>query len=224
MATSQVRSAARPGLCVTRSRRHDRRRGSTAPAPMRSLSIVLRRRSHGFPLRAGRVGGFVRRVESRCSEAARRVTRRGWRACSALTSRPSRLWLADDDDVGQPTHPVDPPAHAVGDSLRSDQRRTGRPCSGGWISRRSTRSAIAVIVAVYIGFAVADGRPRVIVVEVAIASMFVVLAVTAVTGTAWLVLVVAYAGHGLKDPGSTAITSSPTRGGGRHSAWSSTRS
>jgi hypothetical protein len=58
--------------------------------------------------------------------------------------------------------------------------------------------AIAVIAAVYIGFAVADGRPKVIAVEVGVASIFVVLAAIAVTETVW-VLVIAYAGHGLKD-------------------------
>lgn len=57
---------------------------------------------------------------------------------------------------------------------------------------------IALIAAVYIGFAVADGRPKVIGVEAAVASLFGVLAATAVTGTAWL-LVIAYTGHGLKD-------------------------
>jgi hypothetical protein len=58
--------------------------------------------------------------------------------------------------------------------------------------------AIVLIAAVYIGFAVADGRAMVIAVEVAVASVFVVLAASAVTGTAWL-LVVGYAGHGFKD-------------------------
>ena len=57
---------------------------------------------------------------------------------------------------------------------------------------------ISLIAAVYIGFAVADGRPRVIAVEAAVASAFVLSAAVAVTATAWL-LVLAYAGHGLKD-------------------------
>jgi hypothetical protein len=57
---------------------------------------------------------------------------------------------------------------------------------------------LALIAAVYIGFAVADGRPRVIALECAVAGLFVLLAATAVTGTAWL-LVLGYAGHGLKD-------------------------
>ncbi len=58
--------------------------------------------------------------------------------------------------------------------------------------------AIVLIAAVYIGFAVGDGRARVIVVETLVTSVFVVLAATAVTETAWL-LVVAYTAHGLKD-------------------------
>ena len=58
--------------------------------------------------------------------------------------------------------------------------------------------SIALIAAVYIGFAVADGRPTVIAVETIVASAFVVLAAAGVTGSAWL-LVVGFAGHGLKD-------------------------
>jgi hypothetical protein len=57
---------------------------------------------------------------------------------------------------------------------------------------------ITLIAAVYVGFAVADGRPRVIAVEAAVTSAFVVLAAAAVTTSAWL-LVAAYAAHGLKD-------------------------
>ena len=57
---------------------------------------------------------------------------------------------------------------------------------------------ISLIAAIYIGFAVADGRPKVITVEVAVASVFVLIAAVAVTATAWL-LVIGYAGHGLKD-------------------------
>src|SRR5688572_16574968 len=68
-----------------------------------------------------------------------------------------------------------------------------------WLDLSTSHALIiTLIAAVYIGFAVADGRPKVIVVEVAVASVFVVLAATAATGTAWL-LVVAYAGHGFKD-------------------------
>jgi hypothetical protein len=57
---------------------------------------------------------------------------------------------------------------------------------------------LSLIAAVYIGFAVADGRPRVIAVESVVAAVFVVLAAAGVTATVWL-LVAGYAGHGLKD-------------------------
>ena len=52
--------------------------------------------------------------------------------------------------------------------------------------------------AVYVGFAVADGRPKVIAVESSVTFAFVVVAAAAVTGSPWL-LVAGLAGHGLKD-------------------------
>jgi hypothetical protein len=58
--------------------------------------------------------------------------------------------------------------------------------------------SVALIAAVYIGFAVADGRPRVIAVETVVAAVFVVVAAAGVTGPAWL-LVAGFAGHGVKD-------------------------
>jgi len=57
---------------------------------------------------------------------------------------------------------------------------------------------LALIAAIYIGFSVADGRPRVIAVETVVAAAFVVLAAVGVTGSGWL-LVAGLAGHGLKD-------------------------
>jgi hypothetical protein len=57
---------------------------------------------------------------------------------------------------------------------------------------------LPLIAAVYIGFGVADGRPNVIAVETVVAAAFVVVAAAAVTGPAWL-LVVGFAGHGVKD-------------------------
>ena len=57
---------------------------------------------------------------------------------------------------------------------------------------------ISLIAAIYIGFAVADGRPKVIAAEAAVASGFLLVAAFAVTVSAWL-LVLGYAGHGLKD-------------------------
>jgi hypothetical protein len=58
--------------------------------------------------------------------------------------------------------------------------------------------SLTLIAAVYIGFAVADGRRTVIAVEAAVAAVFVVVAAAGVTGPAWL-LVAGLAGHGFKD-------------------------
>jgi hypothetical protein len=51
---------------------------------------------------------------------------------------------------------------------------------------------------IYVGFAVADGRPKVIAVETGVTFVFVVVAAVAVTGSPWL-LVAGLFGHGLKD-------------------------
>lgn len=58
--------------------------------------------------------------------------------------------------------------------------------------------ALAVIASVYIGFAVADGRPRVLAVEVAVAFVFFLLATIAVAASPWL-SVAALVAHGMKD-------------------------
>ena len=69
----------------------------------------------------------------------------------------------------------------------------------GWLEPATLHALyISLIAAVYIGFAVADGRPKVLAVEAAIAAIFVLIAAVAVTATTWL-LVLGYAGHGLKD-------------------------
>lgn len=57
---------------------------------------------------------------------------------------------------------------------------------------------LALIAGVYIGFAVADGRVRVIVVESTVAMAFVVIAAVGIIGTGWL-LVLGFALHGCKD-------------------------
>ena len=69
-----------------------------------------------------------------------------------------------------------------------------------WWLDASTVYALGVILiaSVYIGFAVADGRPKVIVVESGVASLFVVIAAAAITGSPWL-LVAGLVAHGLKD-------------------------
>ena len=73
------------------------------------------------------------------------------------------------------------------------------PLALRWLDPATVHAlSIAFIAAVYIGFAVGDGRPKVIAVETLVAGVFVVIAAIAVTATAWL-LVLGYAGHGLKD-------------------------
>ena len=73
------------------------------------------------------------------------------------------------------------------------------PLALRWLDPATVHAlSITLIAAVYIGFAVADGRPRIIAVEIIVAGLFVVLAATAVIGTPWL-LVLGYAGHGVKD-------------------------
>ena len=68
-----------------------------------------------------------------------------------------------------------------------------------WLSTATVYAIGTVGIAfIYIGFAVADGRPKVIAVESGVAAGFVVLAAVAITGSPWL-LVIALAGHGLKD-------------------------
>lgn len=57
---------------------------------------------------------------------------------------------------------------------------------------------IAFIAAVYLGFAVADGRRHVVAVEVAVAGIFVLIAALALVASPWLV-VAGLAGHGFKD-------------------------
>jgi hypothetical protein len=73
------------------------------------------------------------------------------------------------------------------------------PLAIWWLDLATVHAlAIALIAAVYIGFAVADGRPKVIAVEASVASVFVLVAAAAATGSAWL-LVAGYLGHGGKD-------------------------
>jgi hypothetical protein len=58
--------------------------------------------------------------------------------------------------------------------------------------------SLVLIASVYIGFAVADGRPFIIAVESSVAAIFVMVAAAAITGPAWL-LVLGVVGHGIKD-------------------------
>ena len=73
------------------------------------------------------------------------------------------------------------------------------PLAFWWLDTATVYAlGLIVIAPVYIGLAVADGRARVIAIESSVASVFVVVAAAAVTGSPWL-LVLGLAGHGLKD-------------------------
>src|SRR3954468_15179668 len=73
------------------------------------------------------------------------------------------------------------------------------PLAFWWLGNATVYALGLVLIAgIYIGFAVADGRPRVIAVECGVAAGFVIVGAAAITGTPWL-LVAGLAGHGLKD-------------------------
>ena len=73
------------------------------------------------------------------------------------------------------------------------------PLAFWWLDSATVYAlGLVLIAAVYVGFAVADGRPNVIAVESSVAFAFVVVAAAAVIGSPWL-LVIGLAGHGLKD-------------------------
>ena len=103
--------------------------------------------------------------------------------------------------------PAEPAPRQVARSLRAPvlwgvvvgALQAASPLAFWWLEPATVYAlGLALIAAVYIGFAVADGRPPVIVVECVVAAVFVVLAAAGVTGSAWL-LVVGFVGHGLKD-------------------------
>lgn len=98
------------------------------------------------------------------------------------------------------------------------------PLALRWLDQATVQALLlTLIAAVYIGFAVADGRPRVIAVESTIAGAFVLLAAAGVTGSAWL-LVLGYTGHGLKDFWQERRHYVAGHGGGHRSAPPSTGS
>jgi hypothetical protein len=73
------------------------------------------------------------------------------------------------------------------------------PIAFWWLTPTTVYAlSLPLIAAVYIGLSVADGRAKVIAVECGVAFAFVIIAATAVTGPAWLI-VIGLAGHGLKD-------------------------
>lgn len=77
--------------------------------------------------------------------------------------------------------------------------QAGTPLLFWWLDSATTYAlGLIVIASIYIGFAVSDGRVKIIAVESGVAFAFVVIGAAAVTGTPWL-LVAGLFGHGLKD-------------------------
>jgi hypothetical protein len=108
------------------------------------------------------------------------------------------------------------PATQVGTAFDADQRSTplrapliwgvafgllqaAAPLGLWWIRPAAVYGiSLVLIAAVYIGFAVADGRRKIIVVEVCVTTVFVLVGAVAVTGSPW-VAVAGLIGHGAKD-------------------------
>jgi hypothetical protein len=78
----------------------------------------------------------------------------------------------------------------------------GLPVVLPWLASGTVYAVeVAVIASVYVGFAVADGRARVLAVEAVVATGFVLLAAIALSGAAgtlWLVALALFL-HGVKD-------------------------
>ncbi len=103
--------------------------------------------------------------------------------------------------------PADTPGPMPGRSLRAPVLwgvvvgglQAASPLGFWWLDPATVYAlSLTLIAAVYIGFAVADGRGTVIAVECGIAGVFVVVAAVGVIGPAWL-LVLGLTGHGFKD-------------------------
>jgi hypothetical protein len=117
------------------------------------------------------------------------------------------LWKEQPMDA-----PGEPPARGIFTAARTQLLRppvlwgvvfggiqTASPLGFWWLDPATIYAlSLTLIAAVYVGFAVADGRPAVLAVESGVAGVFVVLAAIGVTGPAWL-LVLGFTGHGLKD-------------------------
>jgi len=73
------------------------------------------------------------------------------------------------------------------------------PLAFWWLDDATVYALGLVLIAgIYVGFAVADGRPRVIAVESSVTFAFTLVAAAAITGSPWL-LVAGFVGHGVKD-------------------------
>jgi hypothetical protein len=99
------------------------------------------------------------------------------------------------------------PAHGQKPSIRAalgwgvvvGAIQAASPLGFWWLEPASVYGVgLALIAGVYIGFAVADGRWKIIAVESIVAMAFVVVATVGMDGSAWF-LAFGFAAHGVKD-------------------------
>jgi fucose 4-O-acetylase-like acetyltransferase len=102
--------------------------------------------------------------------------------------------------TGEPSVAVKQPMRAPATwGLVFGALQAASPLAFWWLDPATVYAlGLVLIASVYIGFAVADGRRAVIAIEISVASIFVIVAAAAVTGSPWL-LVLGLTAHGLKD-------------------------
>ena len=115
------------------------------------------------------------------------------------TSPEGGLRTSSSDAGGEPGHRLTCHRGAVVWGVAVGVGTAATPVAFWWLPAITVYAVcIAFIAAVYLGFAVADGRRHVVGVEVAVASIFVLISALAIVASPWLV-VAGLAGHGLKD-------------------------
>lgn len=101
--------------------------------------------------------------------------------------------------VATPTDHASTTARALGWGVVLGVAQAAVAMAFWWLEPSTVHALmITLIAAVYIGFAVSDGRPKVILVESAVVVAFFTASTAAVTATPWLVVGM-YLAHGAKD-------------------------
>ena len=101
--------------------------------------------------------------------------------------------------IAAPTHQTSTTTRALSWGVAIGTAQAALAMAFWWLDPSTVHALmITMIAGVYIGFAVADGRPKVIAVESAVVVGFVVTSAVAVTVTPWLVVAL-YLAHGAKD-------------------------
>lgn len=116
-----------------------------------------------------------------------------------MSSWALRVLAVNEAGSDGPISPGPPLRQALGWGVVVGAVQAASPLAFWWLDPATVYAVgLAAIAFVYIGFAVADGRWRVIAAECVVAMTFVVLALVGITASPW-VLVVGFAAHGAKD-------------------------